>query len=207
MPRIAVAGDRCGGIILNTQGIRSTIDGSPIAVVGDSITPHSSRPVHIARIISGSNGITVNGRLVARSGDYASCGHTISASNTTNDSSSSFAPRPPAASGVTAAAPDPDSGTPSSGTMEVTWSQSENYPGHTGAIVQWREADQEYSSARQMTLSFSAGVGTALITGLTNGVEYFARVITTRRFAENAPPSAEFSYTPEDTSDEGGGNE
>lgn len=55
-----------------------TIDGQPVARVGDKITDHphtgSSPPHKAATITAGSSFFTVDGKAVARKGDPVSCG-------------------------------------------------------------------------------------------------------------------------------------
>ena len=84
-----------------------------------------------------------------------------------------------------------------SGTIDLSWTQPESYPGHSGAIVQWKRPGQEYDESRQIVIAFGGGT-TPTITGLTDGAQYTIRVIATRRFAENAVVSNEFMATPMD---------
>lgn len=202
MARVAVDGDSCGGTIIASG--RATINGSAIALVGDRITPHGpSGSIHrSARIVSGSNGISLLGGRLARDGDYATCGHTISASNRTDDSSASWAPQPPAAT-IEALAVTTDS-------LYVEWDQGERYEGHFGAIIQWKGPGEEYDESRQSDTGF--GITRMMetmggreffahtVTGLSFmvGELYAARVLATRRFAEPAAPSAELTATPPD---------
>ena len=182
-----MGGDSCGGLSIATAS--STIDGDGIARIGDFITPHGSFPnVHAgARIVSGSFRTRVGGRRMSRDGDYATCGHSISASNTTDDSSRHWAPQPPASVA---------SLTPMDRALEVDWTQAEAYPGHSGDIIQWKGPGEDYDASREHEVPFSSGADNYEITGLTNGVLYTVRVISTRRFAVNALPSVEVSERP-----------
>jgi uncharacterized Zn-binding protein involved in type VI secretion len=48
----------------------------PVALVGNMLTPHIKGPRHaVARIITGSPTVFVEGRPVARFGSISSCGH------------------------------------------------------------------------------------------------------------------------------------
>ena len=89
MPRISLATlDTAGGTITNSQGIRSTCNGRPIAVVGDVVTPHPPpTPPHQSAVMQqGSSGLFVNGIRVCRAGDMATCGHAATAAAaSTND--------------------------------------------------------------------------------------------------------------------------
>ena len=189
MARIAVGGDPCGGLIIATAS--STIDGAGIARIGDMITPHGNPPnVHVgARIVSGSFRLRLGGSRPSRNNDYATCGHVISASNTTDDSSRHWAPVPPVAA-IAAIIPMDRA-------LEVDWTQAEHYPGHSGAIVQWHGPGGNFDAPPEQGVSFAADAQGATITGLTNGVLYTVRVISTRRFAhEDALPSAEATGRP-----------
>ena len=184
-------GDFCGGLIIATAG--STIDGAAIARIGDMITPHGSPPnVHIgARIVSGSFRLRVGGGRPSRSADYATCGHTISASNTTDDSSRHWAPQPPSAA--------PPVVTERIESLDVEWTQAELYPGHSGAILQWHGPGEEYDASRQIETGFvSSGAFMETIDNLMANEEYTVRVITTRRFAVDGAPSTEMTGTPLD---------
>lgn len=192
-----MGGDFCGsGLIIATAS--STIDGAGIARIGDLITTHNPPPdVHAgARIVSGSFRTRVGGGRIARNGDYATCGHVISASNTTDDSSRHWAPQPPAA-------PAPDI-TEEPSSLVVEWMQDEAYPGHSGAILQWHGPGEGYDASRQIETGFVAsGMFMETIDNLTPNVEYTVRVITTRRFAVDGVPGAEMTGTP----GVGGGND
>ena len=142
-----------------------------------------------ARIVSGSFLLRLGGSRPSRNNDYATCGHVISASNTTDDSSRHWAPVPPVAA-ITAV-------TPMDRALEVDWTQAEHYPGHSGAIVQWHGPGGNFDAPPEQGVSFAADAQGATITGLTNGVLYTVRVISTRRFAhEDALPSAEATGRP-----------
>ena len=80
----------------------------------------------------------------------------------------------------------------------IEWTQGDSYPGHSGAIVQWKGPGQDYDASRQHDAGFMSGFTglTDTIPGLSAGVEYTIRVITTRRFAEDGAPSPEMTGTP-----------
>ena len=84
MPTIALATvDLAGGIIQNTNGISTTINGSPVATAGDLVTAHPPCPqvtIHCAAIMTASSGVTINGIAIVVNGDPATCAHTASAS-------------------------------------------------------------------------------------------------------------------------------
>ena len=79
MARIALATvDTAGGTINNTQGVSSSINGSPIAVEGDSVTAHApcpDQPAHCAASTTAAVASTINGRRIVLAGDPATCGH------------------------------------------------------------------------------------------------------------------------------------
>ena len=91
MPRVSLATvDSCGGVIQNSQGIRSTINDSPIAVRGDAVAPHPpcpDVPSHCsAQTSQASRGVTINDIPIVRLGDAATCGHpATAAAASTND--------------------------------------------------------------------------------------------------------------------------
>ena len=193
MARIAVGGDLCGGLIVASG--RSTIDGAGIARIGDLIAPHGTPPnVHAgARIVSGSfpNFVSVAGAIHPATATTRLAGMSISASNTTDDSSRHWAPQPP-----TPAAP---SVTEQIEELDIEWAQGETYPGHSGTILQWHGPGEEYDASRQFESGLVAsGSGTFMhtIMGLTGGDEYTIRVIATRRFAIDGTPSAEMTGIP-----------
>ena len=70
--------DTAGGLIGNSQGVASTINGSPIAVAGDSVAPHSpcpDVPIHCTAVTTASANSTIGGRRIVLAGDAATCGH------------------------------------------------------------------------------------------------------------------------------------
>ena len=90
MPRISLATvDTCGGLIQNSVGIRSTINGNPIAVRGDTVVSHAPCPVvpsHCAAATQeASSGAFINGIPIVRAGDEASCGHPATAAAASTD--------------------------------------------------------------------------------------------------------------------------
>ena len=190
MARLAVTGDLCGsGLIIATAS--STIDGAGIARIGDMITTHNPPPdVHVgARIVSGSFRLRIGGGRPSRNGDYASCGHVISAANTTNDTSRHWAPQPPT--------PPAPAVTEEVESLDVEWTQGETYPGHSGTILQWHGPGEGYNASRQFESGLvSSGTFMHTINNLTAGDEYTVRVIATRRFAVDGAPSAEMTGTP-----------
>ena len=83
MPAISLAGvdSAGGGLILNSQGISSTLSGSPIAVAGDMVAPHGNPPnVHVGATMIASHSSTVGGHQIIVEGDVATCGHVASGS-------------------------------------------------------------------------------------------------------------------------------
>ena len=81
MPKISRANaDDCGGgIIMNTRGIQSTLNGQPIAVEGDVVAPHGTGP-HASATTTASANTTINGYRIVLEGDPATCGHPATAS-------------------------------------------------------------------------------------------------------------------------------
>ena len=79
MARITLAGqDTAGGLIQNSRGVASTINGRPIAVAGDSVVPHSpcpDVPIHCVAVTTASAASTINGHRIVAAGDPATCGH------------------------------------------------------------------------------------------------------------------------------------
>ena len=79
----------------------------------------------------------------------------------------------------------------------VNWTQAELYPGHSGAILQWKGPGEEYNASRQIETGFvTLGTFMETIDNLTPNVEYTVRVITTRRFAIDGAASPEMTGTP-----------
>jgi uncharacterized Zn-binding protein involved in type VI secretion len=78
MAGICVDGDSVGtGAVIGSSS-NVFAHGKKIALIGDAVTPHSGGGAHNSAImITGSSKVFVNGRGVVRSGDVASCGHTV----------------------------------------------------------------------------------------------------------------------------------
>ena len=197
MARVAVHGDSCGGTIIASA--RSTINGASIAVIGDRITPHGPpNSIHrSARIVSGSDSLRIGGDRPSRSGDYATCGDVISASNTTDDSSDSWAPQPPQATDVRL--------TGAAESLYITCTIQEEYPNHCGALFRWKGPGEDFDPSREFVLPWP-GIFIPMenmyiyghtIMGLTAGVAYDVEVIATRVYAVNAAP-VEITGTPVD---------
>lgn len=70
-----------GGVILGPGAPWATLNGAPIALVGDAVASHGSSPHAAAVLTAGSSIATLGGVALCRNGDPASCGHTISASS------------------------------------------------------------------------------------------------------------------------------
>lgn len=83
MPAISLATvDTCGGTIQNSQGVASTINGSPIAVQGDAVASHPpcpTVPVHCSATTTASPSSTINGSPITILGNAATCGHPATA--------------------------------------------------------------------------------------------------------------------------------
>ena len=88
MARISLATlDTAGGTIGNSQGVVSTINGTPIAVRGDSVAAHPpcpDVPAHCAATTTASAASTINGIPIVLQGDPATCGHGATASATSS---------------------------------------------------------------------------------------------------------------------------
>lgn len=78
--KFIVLGDRTthGGIVVTAEGKGIyTIDGIPVACVGDKVTCPKHKGVHV--IVQGATGprSTLNGKAIAREGDKVSCGASL----------------------------------------------------------------------------------------------------------------------------------
>ena len=79
MPGISLVGvDAAGGVINGGGQSVMTVDGAPVAVVGDAVAGHGKSPHAAPSMTSGSSVMTINGIPVCRAGDLASCGHATS---------------------------------------------------------------------------------------------------------------------------------
>jgi len=79
MPAVARVGtDLAGGVIAGAGEPSVKVNGSTISVIGDNVNPHGAGPHAAATITAGSSTVLAGGVGVVRSGDSASCGHTVS---------------------------------------------------------------------------------------------------------------------------------
>ena len=74
--------DSAGGIILGMGAPTVFVNGRPVVVVGDAVSPHGPPiPPHIGPVMqTGSSTVSANGIPVCRAGDLANCGHTATGS-------------------------------------------------------------------------------------------------------------------------------
>ena len=78
MPGITLGGvESAGGVIIGSQSV-VTVNGSPVAVLGDAVAGHGKSPHSNASMVAGSSVMSINGVPVCRAGDAASCGHSAS---------------------------------------------------------------------------------------------------------------------------------
>ena len=82
---------------------------------------------------------------------------------------------------------------PGNAHLVVTWTAVDTATGYT---VQWRSGGEDYNTTRQATVT-PGSTTRHTIPSLTNGTEYTVRVIATRTGANDGPPSAEVTGTPE----------
>jgi uncharacterized Zn-binding protein involved in type VI secretion len=82
MPGVSRVGvDSAGGIITGPGVATVVVNGSPISIIGDSVTPHKTGPHLSAKMITGSATVFAGGVGVVRYGDAASCGDTATGSS------------------------------------------------------------------------------------------------------------------------------
>ena len=70
--------DSAGGVITGVIAPNVIVNGEPIVLVGAAITPHGTGTHASSAMAEGSSTVFVNGIAVCRTGDAASCGHTLS---------------------------------------------------------------------------------------------------------------------------------
>lgn len=78
MPAIARHNDVVGGGGIIATATKMTVNGRPVALLGDSVTDHGDGAHSSATLVAGSAKITCEGRPVVLVGHAASCGHTVS---------------------------------------------------------------------------------------------------------------------------------
>jgi uncharacterized Zn-binding protein involved in type VI secretion len=74
--RLILLGDKTshGGTVVSAQSMM-TIDGIPVATIGDKVTCPKCKGTH--EIVQGGGNIRLMGRELAREGDKTSCGATL----------------------------------------------------------------------------------------------------------------------------------
>lgn len=79
MPNAAKVGVSLAGGIISGPGCSTVfVEGAPLSLVGDSISPHGITPHDLSIITTGSLLVIAEGLPVVRVGDFASCGHAVS---------------------------------------------------------------------------------------------------------------------------------
>ena len=78
--------------------------------------------------------------------------------------------------------------------LVVNWTAVDNATGYT---VQWKSGNQGYNTGNRQATITSGTTTSHTITGLTNGTAYTVRVSATRTGANDGPPSAGVTKTPE----------
>lgn len=78
MPGISVKNlDSAGAPLIGGQNTTWKVDGQPIQLLGDAVTPHVPPGPHLSgpKMVEGSGWFKLNGIPVVRAGNKASCGH------------------------------------------------------------------------------------------------------------------------------------
>ena len=88
MPGVVRLGDKnaAGGVVIKAQVKNVSVNGKPICVVGDAVSPHPPCPnnhIHCrAKTAQGSHSVTANGKPVVYKGNSDTCRHPrVTASN------------------------------------------------------------------------------------------------------------------------------
>lgn len=80
MPAAATIGkSTAGGPIIGPGAPTVLVNSIPVSLKGDAVTPHGDPPHSSAKIITSSKTVFAQGKGIVRSGDSASCGHSVSA--------------------------------------------------------------------------------------------------------------------------------
>jgi uncharacterized Zn-binding protein involved in type VI secretion len=74
--------DLAGGLILGGGQTTVYSEGKLITVIGDRIQSHGAGPHANATMTHGSSTVSINGKVICRAGDLASCGDAATGSST-----------------------------------------------------------------------------------------------------------------------------
>lgn len=66
------------GMIMAPCAVTVFCEGSPVSLIGDSVSPHGEPPHTNSFIVNGSFTVFVEGKGVSRTGSATSCGHSVS---------------------------------------------------------------------------------------------------------------------------------
>ena len=182
---VCVRGDVAGGAIQASAAAH--IGGTPIALRGDAVASHPpcpTVPIHCSATMTASPVTHIDGVPVVVEGDPATCGHpAVSSTGVTITPTPADPFVPPARVGTPTV-------TAASEALAVSWQAARLA---TAYRVEWRSGGDDYGPDRQAVVT-----GTSYtIPDLVAGVEYTVRVVATRPTADDAPPSAEVTGTPD----------
>lgn len=85
MPGIArVKTDAARGVIMGPGAPTVFADNKPVSLIGDMVAPHGKAPHTAPTLVSnGAKTVLADGRVPAKQGTAASCGHTVSSGSPT----------------------------------------------------------------------------------------------------------------------------
>jgi uncharacterized Zn-binding protein involved in type VI secretion len=75
--------DSAGGVIVGVMAPSVFIDGVNAACRGAAVLPHGKPPHSAAVMIGASSSVFCEGKALCRTGDSASCGHTLRSGSST----------------------------------------------------------------------------------------------------------------------------
>jgi uncharacterized Zn-binding protein involved in type VI secretion len=79
MPGIARKGtDNARGVIVGPSSSTVFADGKPVSLIGDQVAAHGKAPHSNPKIVgNGAKKVLVDGKIPAKQGSTASCGHSV----------------------------------------------------------------------------------------------------------------------------------